>query len=143
MGFDAGHCGYERLAQAVPPQYGQLVFSQACGQLAAKRFGAQFITYDQMLADPARARRTMAFWLRGAGAAEPHAGLSLGVDRQGGVRKHSETAVLAGDDARREASGCPSLQPPVTCVTQPPREAEFRELFYSHAGGYSQQWVST
>ena len=30
MGVDAGHMSYERLAQSVPPAYGQLVFAQMC-----------------------------------------------------------------------------------------------------------------
>ena len=69
MGVDVGHMEYERLAQAIPPAYSQLVFSQMCMRIAEARFGAPAITYDEMVARPAQARRRrlMAHWLRGAG----------------------------------------------------------------------------
>lgn len=46
MGVDSGHMGYGRLAQAIPPAYSQLVFSQMCMQIAHDRFGVPVISYD-------------------------------------------------------------------------------------------------
>ena len=58
---------YERLAQAIPPAYSQLIFGQMCMRIAEARFGAPAITFDEMMARPAQSRRLMAHWLRGAG----------------------------------------------------------------------------
>ena len=77
MGVDVGHMAYDRLAQSVPPAYGQLVFSQMCMWRAHRRFGAPVITYDDVLADPAGSRRRLARWLRGAGDERPDAALEL------------------------------------------------------------------
>jgi hypothetical protein len=124
MGVDSGHMSYERLAQSVPPAYGQLVFSQMCMRYAHMRFGVPVITFDDLRARPSWARRTMAFWLRGAGASEASAG-----------QLFSPAPGIAAEppgEARAEQhqkGGCAE-------------EAEFRELFYSHAGGYDRQWVS-
>jgi len=123
MGVDIGHMSFERLAQSVPPQYGQLVFSQMCMRHAHEVYGAPAITFDEMRAHPAWAQRTMAFWLRGAGAPASNAGLLF----QPAPALAQEP--LGTSRAERHADeGCEM-------------EAEFRELFYSHAGGYDQQWV--
>ena len=71
MGMDVDHMSYEGLAQAIPPVYSRYIFGQACMREVERRFGIEAITYDQMLADPARAERLMAHWLRGAGGASP------------------------------------------------------------------------
>lgn len=123
MGVDQGHMSYERLAQSVPPQYGQLVFSQMCMRYACARFGAPAITFDEMQKRPNESRRQLAFWLRGAGAAEAE----LGQLFSPAPELAAEGAGSARAELHRDA-GCD-------------REAEFRELFYSHAGGFDQQWV--
>ena len=74
MGMDPGHMSYERLAQSVPPHYSQLVFSQMCMWQAAEKFGAPAITFDEHRARPSQTMRTLAFWLRGAGASEATSG---------------------------------------------------------------------
>ena len=89
MGVDEGHMEYERLAQAIPPAYSQLVFSQMCMAIARERFGAPAITYDDMVREPTRTRRLLAHWLRGAGGESPAAGLEL---------------VAAGPKAARDAT---------------------------------------
>ena len=38
MGVDEGHMSYERLAQSIPPAYGQLVFTQMCMWRAHRRW---------------------------------------------------------------------------------------------------------
>ena len=123
MGVDIGHMSYERLAQSVPPKYSQLVFSQMCMHQAADKFGTPKITYDEMCARPAWARRVLGFWLRGAGAPEATAGqLFMPAPSLASETPRTARAELHQDD------GCE-------------REAEFRELYYSHAGGYDQQLV--
>ena len=77
MGLDPGHMSYDRLAQSLPPVYIELVFSQMCMQAAHDLYGAPVITFDDMRARPAAARRELARWLRGAGDAAPSAGLGL------------------------------------------------------------------
>ena len=71
MGIDPSHMPYERLAQAIPPVYEQLVFTQACIVACHRDYGVPSITFDEMLLDPEASRRTLAFWLRGAGAPPP------------------------------------------------------------------------
>ena len=125
MGMDPGHMGYERLAQSVPPHYAQLVFSQMCMWQAAEKFGVPAITFDEHRARPSQSMRTLAFWLRGAGASEATLGQLF--------QPAPEVAIEPAGTARAEmhvGEGCT-------------RVAEFRELFYSHAGFYDQQWVSS
>jgi len=86
-------------------------------------YGAPAITFDEMVAHPAWAKRTLAFWLRGAGAPEAHAGMLF----QPAPSIRSEAAGTSRAECHRD-EGCEM-------------EAEFRELYYSHAGGYDQQWV--
>lgn len=77
MGLDASHMPYERLAQAILPVYEQLVFTQACMAACFSDYGVPSITFDEMLLAPEPPRRTLEFWLRGAGAPSPDAGLAL------------------------------------------------------------------
>ena len=75
MGVDAHHMPFERLAQAIPPAYAQLVFALACMERCRAVYGVPVITFDEMLTDRTTSRRRMAFFLRGAGAPGPEAGL--------------------------------------------------------------------
>jgi hypothetical protein len=77
MGIDPAHMPYERLAQAIPPVYEQLVFAQACMAACRRDYGVPTITFDEMMLDPDTARATLRFWLRGAGDPAPDAGLAL------------------------------------------------------------------
>ena len=76
MGVDRNHMDYPGLAQAVPPVYAQLVFSQACMREVERKFGIQAITYDDYLTDRASSERKMAHWLRGVGSDDPTLGVS-------------------------------------------------------------------
>ena len=124
MGVDVGHMSYERLAQSVPPQYGQLVYSQMCMHQAHDQYGAPIITFDDLRARPSWARRTMAFWLRGAGEADASIGQLFQPAPPPATR--TEGSTCSGAEA---SNGLEERE-------------EFRELFYSHAGGYTQQWVA-
>ena len=148
MGVDRGAMAYDRLAQSLPPAYIELIFSQMCMQAAHERFGAPIVTFDEMLAHPAAARRELAPWLRGAGDDAPAAGLAF-VGAAGESEVESDLAACEQEMASaaeamlaamaeraattREAAGV-ELQAPVG-------EAEFRELYYSQAGGFQQQWL--
>ena len=77
MGVDPGHMGWDRLAQAVPPAMAQLLSGMMAMHVAAERFGAPMITYDEMLADPRRSRAVMRRWLRGTGDAAVEAGTQM------------------------------------------------------------------
>jgi hypothetical protein len=151
MGVDDDHMDYEGLAQAIPPVYAQYIFGQACMREVEREFGIPAITYDEMLANRSSARRKMRHWLRGAGGAAPDQGVEFapshgaeaggepvaaepsagGTERPtlGADRRAPEYRPLHGD-----ASG--DRVPPPTEGTV--REAEWRELGYSWAGGYDQ-----
>ena len=88
---------YDRLAQSVPPAYGQLVFAQMCMHRAHRRFGAPIMTFDQLRARPAECRREMARWLRGAGEAAPD--LAVQLSSAGG-----DEGAPAAEAGRGEAS---------------------------------------
>ena len=138
MGFDYGHCDYERMAQAVPPQYGQLVFAQACGRLAQKQFGAPFITFDEMRARPSWARRTMALWLRGAGEPSPAAGMLF--EPEPPPRSAQKVSNAKGGAAASIASLSPADYDYDYAWFQSASRASIREISYSHAGGFDLQW---
>ena len=76
------HMPYDRLAQAVPPDYSQWIFSQMCMRIVEKEFGCPAITFDMMKARPSEARLVLSHWLRGAGADRPAAGMSWKVRRE-------------------------------------------------------------
>ena len=139
MGVDVGHMSYERLAQAVPPAYGQLVFSQMCMAKASREFGVPAISFDEYMADPRKASRAMSQWLRGAGEASPSLAVEL---------KPVIAAGRAREEGRDEGSGESGEAEAAAPVASGARGSEpsgsaddelFRELYYSHAGGFNQR----
>ena len=146
MGMDVDHMSYEGLAQAIPPVYSRYIFGQACMREVERRFGIEAITYDQMLADPARAERLMAHWLRGAGGASPDQGVEFvgsATSRlpQPSAPPSDEAAAAMGADG----AAAPTYQPlfhggdedrvaPASWPTVV--EAELREAAYSWAGDF-------
>jgi len=135
MGVDLGHMPYKELAQAIPPDYAALVFGQMCMRRAQEEFGAPAITYDEMISSPAESKRKLALWLRGAGAPSPAIGLTLSKARVDVRDKPGEGPLdLLGtepEQVRQEGE-------PTAVSTAPPfvSEEEFRELYYTRAGGY-------
>ena len=132
MGLETGHMPFERMAQAVPPAYGEWGFGQACMEWCARRFGVPRISFDEMRRDPAAAKRQLDFWLRGAGAEQADAGMQLmgrgdeavGESANGGVGEEAvEIHAAVGDDEQVE-------------------EVEFREVYYGRHGDFKQQWTS-
>lgn len=131
MGVDVGHMPYDRLAQAVPPAYSQWVFGQLCMQWAHSEFGCPVITFDEMKAQPAAARRTLAQWLVGAGADNPSAGMTL-------VPRLDLMSSTSGDGEDSNLSVLTSSV--ITDKDSFVVESTFRELYYAHFGGYDSQW---
>ena len=145
MGIDPGQMGYERLAQALPPAYTELIFGQMCMRAAHDQYGAPAITFDEMIERPAcRARRELAAWLRGAGEDAPSAGLAL-VSRawEADMVEACEDARAEMEEASRRMQEISRTEHVVTIGADfsQIREADFRELYYSHAGGYQQLWA--
>ena len=77
MGVDTDHMPYDRLAQAVPPAYSQWVFSQMCMRILQCEYNCPVFTFDEMRAQPGRARSVLQNWLRGVGYDKPSAGMTL------------------------------------------------------------------
>ena len=95
MGVDEGHMSWDSLAQAIPPSMAQYVALQMAMHAAHESCGVPMITYDDMLADPSTARRTMKLWLRGAGENAAAAGIQL-VDRMVEESEPKETVSDIG-----------------------------------------------
>ena len=75
MGVDEDYAG---LSQAIPPDYAQLVFGQACMTECQRRFGiAPPITFDEYEANPAVCARRTRHHLRGVGDDDATLGLSF------------------------------------------------------------------
>ena len=146
MDIDAAHMSYGGLSQAIPPAYGQMVFAQACMDEACVRFGVPRWTFDDYRDDPDRVERDLAMWERGAGEADPTAGLRF------------ESAVVADEPAAAaptptHEAGVPEAdvsegdgQQASGSVTRDETrggvvgEVEFREVFYSAHGGFDTVW---
>jgi len=152
MGLDPGHMRYLSMSKALPPAYISYVFGQMAMHVAHERFGVPMITYDDMLADPAGARRQMLHLLRGAGGVSPRADVSL-VDARGarvGGSHRVSVASLPTADGRPAEEPCPAPPPDTPAPTLPSEESsrrpanwslsesDFREIDYSHAGDYDQ-----
>ena len=141
MGVDAGHMDYDGLSQAIPPSYGEYLFSQACMREVERKFGIQAITYDDYLLDRASSERKMAHWLRGVGSDDPTLGVSWA---KAGVT--SEQMIVESPVAAAESIGVqPKYSPQhkdgtgdlvLHASEQTVTESEWRELGYSWAGGY-------
>ena len=150
MGLDDDHMDYEGMAQTVPPVYSQYLFGQACMREVERRFGLPALTYDDLLARPARCRRMMRHWLRGAGGPSGAQGVDFSLasseGREGTVGLGAgEPAGVGLELSAVGPSPSPSYSPQVKGeaedAVQPPTvstvaEAEWRELDYSWAGGY-------
>ena len=143
MGIDSTHMPYERLAQATPPMYEQLVFAQACMVACHCDYGVPSI-FDEMLRDPDTARSTLRFWLRGAGDPAPDAGMSWQAPlpaaavevpppppRAPVVRPPGSPSRARGAAATESSDGADGVV----------EEVEFREVQYSSVGGFTQQHV--
>ena len=155
MGLDPRHMPFERLSQGIPPSYAQLVFAQACMERCRSEFGVPVHTFDQMLASPARVRRSLAFWLRGAGGLSPGMGVELSgpvvgsreppssslatvplSDRAVAASVRADYPESRAEALRRSAPGS-SVVAELSLVS----ETEFREVFYSRHGAFDRQWV--
>ena len=148
MGIDAGHMRWSSLARATPPAYSELLFGQAAMHEAQRRFGVPVITHDEMTARPSWARRVMSSWLVGAGAAHEEAGMALEAPRE-----PSGAAVRSASVAAGGLDGSPPDEEDGVAVPRGGREArwseedwglsevDFREVYFTHAGGYDQSLV--
>ena len=130
MGMDRDHMTYERLGQSLPPSYTRLVWAQMCMSYAHDRWGVPFITFDEREANPHQANRALAVWLRGAGDGRVDSGVGF-------------TTALGGDEGikAREAEAVAGYSVVNEAVAPSDEESAFREIFYSHAGGFDQQLV--
>ena len=154
MGIDDDHMDYDGLSQAIPPVYAQYIFGQACMREVEAEFGLPAITYDEMLARRGSSRRRMRHWLRGAGGASPDQGVELtpahpSAEAVDAVALDGGAASAAGGDLPRMGAAPPipeyrplhgdssgdRVAPPEEGTV---REAEWRELGYSWAGGFGQ-----
>lgn len=152
MGVDAGHMSYHSLSQAIPPVYGQLVFTQMCMQECARSYGIEAMTYDDLMARPTECRRKMRSWLQGAGESSGQGAVHFahGPARTSGLAVAVEAGVKSPTDEERQ-QGMAASEPQYEVEkgaggdeVEPASEervweAEFREVFFSHAGGYAQQ----
>ena len=151
MGVDPGTMSYDRLAQAVPPAYGQLIFAQMCMARAHRRYGVPMVSFDDYKARPVESGRVLSQWLRGAGAETPD--LAVGfqpappvekargkgcratqIDSQGSVSLLMAASQPGAID-HEPASFDPNLDQAVARDNADPEEILLRKLFYSHAGG--------
>ena len=167
MGMDRDHMSFERLAQSLPPDYIRLVFAQMCMSAVSEQYGVPFISYDEHERDPILAKKRLQGWLIGAGDDRPEAGMSFqgrlpsmesskgaevksshggyspppdvrrthaAASRAARADENEPNEVMAGQEGlqAQEMRSQQAAEPSV-------RESHFREIFYSHAGGFDQQ----
>ena len=151
MGVDEGHMSWAGLSQSIPPDMAELVAGQLAMSVAVERYGAPRITFDDLEARPTWARRLMRRWLRGAGDDASDAGLEIvaapAAEAGGGERADAagEPAVATASDPRWRAPpepGAPDEQPSGLALWGDVRwglpEPDWREIYYSHVGGFTQ-----
>ena len=127
MGVDVGHMAYDRLAQALPPAYIQLLYSQMCMRILEQEYGLTPVTFDEYLNDRANAQKQVEMWLRGAGDPSPSAGMVF-------------ERAPPGSDAPEESSSSRMVGIP-DATGGGESEAGFRELYYSEVGGFDSLWT--
>ena len=131
MDVDRDHMSFDRLAQAIPPAYSRLVWGQMCMQIAHDEFSVPLVSFDDHVADPAATSRVLKQWLRGAGDDSAEAGLAL---RSGQVVTGDRVAAEPQQGVVECQEGSMEVPSPVEDI--------FREVFYSHVGGFDQRWTS-
>ena len=147
MGMDTDHMDYEGLAQAIPPSYAQYIFGQACMREVADRYSIEPITFDQMLANPERSRRLMKHWIRGAGGDNPNQGVEFSRPTLPQNRPVGEPSLPepVGPRVALEPRAAPAYAPVhkdktgdlvAAACWHTVMESEWRELYYSWAGGF-------
>ena len=128
MGLDVSQMPYDRLAQAVPPDYSQWVFGQMCMQIVKTEFGCPAITFDDMRANPSQSKRMLSHWLRGVGSDRPSAGMAWkprlevdsgeGENSEGSERAAGALLKLRPQQGSREViGGCDPPQVPVRSLS--------------------------
>jgi len=149
MGVDESHMSWSGLAQSIPPDMAELVAGQLAMSVACLRYGAPRITFDDFEANPAWARRMMRRWMRGAGNDTLDAGLEIvgaaASEAGGGLAEEAVGAPVARDDPRWSPPpepGGEARQASASAQWSDARwglpESDWRELYYSYAGGYTQ-----
>ena len=141
MGIEPGHMSFERMAQAVPPDYGEWIFGQACMAACEREYGVPRISFDEMRRDPAAARKRLHFWLRGAGSAEADVGMQV---HSRGETHLAEPSCVAAEGAAAPAwrTGSPAEAAAAEDVAAMVDEVEFREVYYSRRGDFQQQFTA-
>ena len=155
MGLDEGHMTWAGLSQSIPPDMAELISGQLAMAVAVERYGAPRITFDDLEARPTWARRVMRRWLRGAGDDARDAGLELVRAPDVGAAAPSSTpaapetvdgAAATGAEPRERWRAPPEPGPSTVLPTGRARwddvrwglpESDWRELYYSHVGGYT------
>ena len=151
MGVDEGHMSWAGLSQSIPPDMAELVAGQLAMAVAAERYGAPRITFDDLEARPTWARRMMSRWLRGAGDDARDAGLEIveapAADAGVGEAAEAVASVATASDAdprwrappeAAESNERPSGRASWGDVRWGLPESDWRELYYSHVGGFTQ-----
>ena len=148
MGVDEGHMSWSGLAQSIPPDMAELVAGQLAMNVACQRFGAPRISFDDFEAKPTWARRAMRRWLRGAGDDTRDAGLELvgaAAPEAGGAVDEEVVEPEESDDPRWSPPpepGGATRRASARALWSDARwglpESDWRELYYSYAGGYTQ-----
>jgi hypothetical protein len=158
MGVDEGHMSYLMLAQSIPPAYGQLIFAQKCMAECHRRYAIPLITFDDLQARKHENLARMRAWLVGAGDADGRgavqfvpasaaSALAVGDERAADVETEVTVELHGEGSPGREASAQPTyaVEPGAGGDEVAPAteervvEAEFREIYFTHAGGYAQQ----
>ena len=141
MGIEVGHMSFERMAQAVPPDYGEWSFGQACMAACERKFGVPRISFDEMRRDPAVARKRLHFWLRGAGSDA----VDIGMQTHARGETHVAEAAMVeaeGQPAAAWRTGSPEEAAAAEDVAAQVDEVEFREVYYSRRGDFQQQFTA-
>ena len=158
MGVDRDHMEYPGLAQAIPPVYAQLVFSQACMREVESKFGLEAITFDEFMRNPSESRRKMIHWLRGAGGDSPQQGVLFH------GRPERPVHASSADEATKERKTTSQVTRAFGGTMDEPKyapvhgnasgdqvkaageasvlESERRELYWSWAGDFTHAWGS-
>ena len=133
MDIDVGTMEYDRLAQAIPPAYSRLIIGQMCMRAVHDKHGVPMVSFDEFVANPDGSRRKLEQWLRGAGDDSADAGMGFVQAMEG-----SNT----GGASPRQIEQEPMAYLEANSDRVPGHDENlFREIYYSHIGGFDQRWT--
>ena len=137
MAIDVGHMSFARMAKAIPPAYSAFIHGSIMRHVLWTKYGLRVPSWREAQADLPKARRDLAFWMRGGGGPSPSMGVEFyGPENSLAVGETPTQGEVMADEIETSSSDRPSE------ISWSPTLEGSREIELSFAGGCDGSLVS-